>query len=253
MYDIGILGGMGPKATAVLYQLLVDSTVAHCDQEHLNIAVISKSGIPDRSAFLLGQSTASPLPALTEGIQELNALEARYILMPCNTAHYFYPQLAQCSGGYIINMVSNALHYISRSTLPDRVYVLGTLGTVQTGIYDRFNSYGLQLCYPSRQECENLHRIIYEVKENSRELSALARQMENVICSIRKREEAVTFAIACTELSCLYPYLSKKDGVVDVMMLAALAATTLAGGKCAEAPDYDLELLAAVAKEDAYG
>lgn len=253
MYDIGILGGMGPKATAMLYQLLVDSTAAHTDQAHLNIAVMGKSIIPDRSAYLLGSSNVSPLPALTEGIRELNGLGARYVLMPCNTAHYFYPQLAQLSGGYIINMVSNALHYIRRSALPNRVCVLGTLGTVQTGIYDRYNTYDLSVCYPAQAECEAIHRIIYAVKDNARGLSILAEELEKIISGIRQREGKVTFAVACTELSCLYPLLEEKDSVVDVMTLSALAAISLSGGRCVNTLDCDLQLLAAVAKEDAYG
>lgn len=253
MYEIGILGGMGPRATAMLFQQIVDSTPAHTDQEHLNIAMVSKSKIPDRSAYLLGQSAESPLPALLEGIRELDNLEAKVILLPCNTAHHFYSQLADSSQGYVLNMVRNALHYISASDLPKKVYVLGTLGTVKTQIYDRNNHYDLSICYPNDASCRKLHRIIYEVKEQNAALSELARDLDAVIEEIRQEMGQVTFAVACTELSCLFPFLQKKDGVVDVMDLSALAAVSLFDIVPISAENYDVSVLCAVAKEDFRG
>lgn len=252
MYDIGILGGMGPKATAMLFEKIVDSTVAKNDQEHLKVVVLNKTQIPDRSAYLLQKSVDSPLTVLKEGIEELNRLEAKYILMPCNTAHYFYPELKECSNGIVINMVDNALCYIAKSGLPSKVCVLGTLGTVQTKIYDRYNAYDLSLCYPSEQICGEIHRIIYEVKQGNTPLQMLAQKLSDLICTIRQKEENVTFLLGCTELSCLQPFLTESDNAVDPMTLSALTAIISCNAKPTCAASYDLGVLAKVARESVY-
>lgn len=252
MYDIGILGGLGPKATAMLFETIVDSTAAQNDQEHLRVAVLNKPQIPDRSAYLLQKNAESPLPALKEGIEELNRLEAKYILIPCNTAHYFYPELKRASNGSVINMVDNALRYIAESGLPEKVYILGTLGTVQTKIYDRYNSYGLSLCYLSGELCEEIHRMIYEVKQGDIPLSELAQKLSCMMDAIRRQEGNVTFVLGCTELSCLQTYLPVRDNVVDPMTLSALAAIILSEAKPTCIEPYDLGVLAKVARESVY-
>lgn len=252
MYDIGILGGMGPKATAMLFEKIVDSTAAKNDQEYLKVVVLNKTQIPDRSAYLLQKSEESPLTILKEGIKELNCLEAKYILMPCNTAHYFYPELKECSNGNIINMVDNALRYIAESGLPKKVYILGTLGTVQTKIYDRYNSYSLSLCYPSGELCEEIHRMIYEVKQGDIPLPELAQKLAGMMDEIGRQEGAVTFMLGCTELSCLQSFLWESDNVVDPMTLSALAAIILSEAKPTCIEPYDLGVLAKVARESVY-
>lgn len=243
MYDIGILGGMGPKATGVLFQQIIDNTCAHTDQEHLRVAVVSVPQIPDRSAYLLGKSAESPLLMLAEGIRDLDALGAKIILIPCNTSHYFYPQLAENCRGYILNMVSNALQYVAEGSMSKRVCILGTKGTVQSKIYDRYNQYDLSICYPTVEECEDIHRIIYAVKGCSTSLPVLAQELDMIINQIRDREGNVTIAVACTELSVLYPLLSSKTDVVEVMLLMALTAIRMAGTACMCTDLYDMDVI----------
>ena len=67
---IGVLGGMGPEATSVFFQRLVQLTPARRDQEHLKIVVINNPKIPDRTAHISGIGK-SPIPALAEGAQDL--------------------------------------------------------------------------------------------------------------------------------------------------------------------------------------
>ena len=50
---LGILGGMGPEATSVLYKRITDRTVVSCDQEHIDILIYSHAGLPDRTGCIL--------------------------------------------------------------------------------------------------------------------------------------------------------------------------------------------------------
>ncbi|MCA1705022.1 MAG: amino acid racemase, partial [Actinobacteria bacterium] len=85
---VGVLGGMGPLATAEFMRLLVASTPAKRDQEHLHVIVDSNPMIPNRTAALL-HGGEDPTPMLVESARLLESAGAEILAMPCNTAHCF--------------------------------------------------------------------------------------------------------------------------------------------------------------------
>ena len=89
---IGILGGMGPLATADLFRKITLLTDASCDNDHIRVYIDSNARIPDRTAAILSGGT-NPVPEMTSALRHLEACGADCIIMPCNTAHYFLPQL----------------------------------------------------------------------------------------------------------------------------------------------------------------
>ena len=86
---LGVLGGLGPMASAYFYEMITAHTKAQRDQDHIDIILSSRASTPDRTDFILGRSTDSPLPAMIEDAKALEAFGARAIVIPCNTAHYF--------------------------------------------------------------------------------------------------------------------------------------------------------------------
>ena len=90
--SIGILGGMGPLATADLFRKIVLLTDAARDNDHIRVYIDDNASIPDRTAAILSGG-ADPLPAMTDSLRKLEACGADCIIMPCNTAHYFLPRL----------------------------------------------------------------------------------------------------------------------------------------------------------------
>ena len=89
---IGILGGMGPEATAAFFSMLVRLDSATSDQDHLHIIVDSDPSIPDRTKFILEDGT-NPLPAMLSSARRLLAAGAHIAGMPCMTAHALLDQL----------------------------------------------------------------------------------------------------------------------------------------------------------------
>lgn len=88
MEKLGIIGGMGPAATARLLSRIVELTAADRDQDHLDVTVLNRPSVPDRTAFLLGRPDApSFVPALVDMARDLEALGCTVLAMPCNTAH----------------------------------------------------------------------------------------------------------------------------------------------------------------------
>ena len=94
---VGILGGMGPAATAYLYQRIIALTPARTDQEHLAVTIWADPSVPDRTEALLGVG-ADPTPTLVSGARKLREAGAELVAIACNTAHAFAPAVEAAAG-----------------------------------------------------------------------------------------------------------------------------------------------------------
>lgn len=124
---VGVLGGTGPAATAYFLQRLVERTEARCDQDHVRTLAFNDTAIPDRTAFLLGRSDRSPLAALIEDGQLLEACGCDLLALPCNTAHGFFDELQGALGIPVVHMVRETAAAASAVGLA-RIGVLATSG-----------------------------------------------------------------------------------------------------------------------------
>ncbi|MYS10743.1 amino acid racemase [Streptomyces sp. SID6041] len=134
---LGILGGMGPLATADFYRRVVERTPVGSDQAHLPVVMWADPAIPDRTAALLGAGP-SPVPALVEGARWLQRAGVSCIAVPCNTAHAYVEQLSKATGIEVLDMIRVALEAaVRRKPGLERVGVLATRGTRLAGLYER--------------------------------------------------------------------------------------------------------------------
>ena len=86
---LGIIGGLGPMATARFLELTVRMTEASRDQDHLEAILLESPSIPDRTAYILDRSNPSPLPPIVALAKKLESLGAGCLAIPCITSHYF--------------------------------------------------------------------------------------------------------------------------------------------------------------------
>ena len=135
MSIIGVLGGMGPAATADFMAKLVALTPAACDQEHLPVLVASLPHIPDRSRAILGDG-ADPLPYLLTGIAVLNQAEVGLVVVPCNTSHHWYDAMAKACRAPILHIARACVAALPASPAT-RVSLFATRGAIQSGFYQR--------------------------------------------------------------------------------------------------------------------
>lgn len=154
MKTIGILGGMGPEATLHLFKLIIKETPAKKDQEHLKIIIYNNPKVPDRTEFILGKGE-SPLPYLIEGAKFLDNAGCDIILMPCNTAHYFYDQIVKVVRGKFLHLLNETAREIKDSGVED-VGILATTGTLKTGLWQKALGKGINIIYPDKKEQEKL-------------------------------------------------------------------------------------------------
>lgn len=154
---VGILGGMGPAATADFYLKLVQATPAASDQEHLQVLIWSDPTIPDRSEALLTHG-ADPTPALIAGAQLLQQSGAAMLAVPCNTAHAFLAAVQAAVQIPIIHMIEETANHVRQLTpRVHRVGLLSTTGTQKAGLYQAWlDKKGIQVLCPDPQTQENL-------------------------------------------------------------------------------------------------
>ncbi len=135
--SLGVLGGMGPAATADFLDKLAALTPASRDQDHIPTIVYSDPRTPDRSDSIVGQGT-DPLPAMVRGIEFLTAAGVEAIAIPCNSAHYWYDQLQAATDVPILHIVHAVDDQITAlAPHADVVGLLATDGSVRSGIYHR--------------------------------------------------------------------------------------------------------------------
>ncbi len=134
---IGIVGGMGPEATADLFMKIIKATPAKIDQEHIRVFIDNNTNIPDRTRAILGQGP-SPLPALLDTVAKLKAAGAEILIMPCNTAHIYYPEIAEGAGVEFLHMMESTVNYIKQN-YPEaqKVGILATSGTIESKLYHK--------------------------------------------------------------------------------------------------------------------
>ncbi|TPQ18048.1 aspartate/glutamate racemase family protein [Streptomyces sporangiiformans] len=148
---IGILGGMGPAATADFYTKLVSLTPVRSDQDHLKTVIWSDPTVPDRTEALMGRGP-DPTPWLLNGSRVLREAGATVIAIPCNTAHAFIPEIADRVGLPIVHMIGEVARHLTRLRPQVRVAgLLATTGTIRAGLYqDWLARAGIDLVLPDQ-------------------------------------------------------------------------------------------------------
>jgi len=135
MKRLGILGGMGPAASAEFLKRLVEKTPAACDQEHIPAVLWSDPTIPDRSTALKAGSD-EPLAGLLRGVNGLKASGCTTIVIPCNTAHFWYDQMSDL-GVPIIHIVESVAMELNNLNVTGTIGVMGTQSTIEFGLYQK--------------------------------------------------------------------------------------------------------------------
>jgi aspartate racemase len=138
---VGVLGGMGPEATAEFYRHFIEATPAQKDQDHLTVLIYSEPRIPDRTNYLVSDGP-SPLPELLRVAKALEGMGAELLALPCNTAHYFWDSIAESVDVPVMNIVKETVSCVAETLGEEigdrfpRIAVMATLGTLQAGLYE---------------------------------------------------------------------------------------------------------------------
>ena len=225
---IGILGGMGPLATADLYRKIIERTRADRDNEHIRVYIDGNAAIPDRTAAIL-HGGEDPVPEMLSALRHLEACGADCIIMPCNTAHYLLPRLREQTALPILDM-QRITAAVCRERFPGKTAaILATDGTVQSGLYDRaLDAEGVRWIHPGEYEQKTLMHLIYDVVKASRPMEPEKEHWDAILDTLRG-QGADLFILGCTELPVLAGVLPSEGPFLDPTDELAKAAIRFCG------------------------
>lgn len=202
MKKVGIIGGMGPLATADLFEKIIKYTNAKSDQENIPVLIYSNPQIPDRTAAILNGGK-SPVEELVSTGMVLESMGADLLCMPCNSAHYFHEQIQEHLKAPLINMVKLTVDYLEKEGFK-KVAVLGTLSTIKANIYNDFiDKTNIESIEISDQLIEQLNYVIYDVVK-ANDFDKDIKEFQNLLRDIMQNEKVDAFILACTELPILF-------------------------------------------------
>jgi aspartate racemase len=132
---IGIIGGLGPAATVDLFAKILAATPAVRDQDHLRILIDNNPRIPDRNAAIGGEGS-SPGPALAETARGLERAGADFIVIACNAAHAYGPEIRSAIAIPLLSMIDVAADAAAMlAPRPKRAGVLAADGCIRARLY----------------------------------------------------------------------------------------------------------------------
>lgn len=226
MKTLGVIGGLGPMATAYFMQLVIDMTEAKTDQEHIPMILYSKPQIPDRTRFLLGLSEESPLPPIVDCGQRLAADGAEVLAIPCITAHALHEQIQRLVPVPIIHAIRETAVYLKQEGIR-RVGLEATDGTIRTRVFQQeLEANGIQTIVPS-ELCQEMvmHMIYRNVKAGKRVDMNRFEQVETELHG----NGAEVIILGCTELSMISRDERIGHGYLDALEVLARASVLECG------------------------
>lgn len=225
---LGVIGGLGPMATARFMEMVIQMTDASCDQEHLEMIIHNCPQIPDRTAYILGKSDKDPAPLMIRAGRALAGEGASCIAIPCITAHYFHRELSDGIGIPIINAITETGHELIRSGAR-RIGIMATDGTIRSGIFQKeLEEMGLEIVLPDEVNQKYIMDVIYKNIKSGQPVD-----MERFDAARKnlKEQGAQILILGCTELSLVDKERLPGKGYLDAMEVLARSAVTTCHGR----------------------
>jgi aspartate racemase len=200
---VGILGGMGPEATVDLMQRIIRLTPALDDMDHIRCIVDNNPKVPSRIKAIIEGDGQDPGPCMADMGKRLESWGAHFLVIACNTAHYYYDAVQDAVKIPVINLIDLVSSHL-KVNFPehDKVGILASPAVSMTGLYaKRFKKLGIQDVWPDPDYQDRLFHIIKEVKKGNSDPKVQDDYIK--VCENLVHKGAGIAIIACTELSAL--------------------------------------------------
>ncbi|UJF15279.1 amino acid racemase [Jeotgalibaca sp. MA1X17-3] len=214
-----ILGGMGTLATESFIHQLNKKTNAYVDQDYLNYVLFNHATIPDRTAYIMDSTKESPLQFLLEDLEQQKLLHPQFIVLACNTAHYFYDELQAAIDIPILHMPRETVKELKKKMKKGKVAVLATEGTICSGVYEKeLQESGFEVYIPDRALQEKVNNLIYR---DVKKYGFLNTELYLDILQQTKEAGCQAVLLGCTELSLLYDV----EGMIEPCLIVDAQST----------------------------
>lgn len=190
---IGILGGMGPYATNYFFKRMIELTPVNVDRDHFRTIIDNNVKIPSRTRAIK-YNEQSPVNDMAHSINNLARIGCEYVMIPCNSAHFFFDEVSnkiEIPWLNMIEIVSNRIHELNYC----KPLVLGGYVTTKEKLYSKYLPQSVYLP-------DNENRIVEDIIEEIKNKNCLERKSEKTIKAIIKDygSSIDSILLGCTEL-----------------------------------------------------
>lgn len=233
MLTLGIIGGMGPEATQVMYRKMIELTDAKRDQDHIDMFIYSHASMPDRTEAIKSGQTEEIRAMLAEDARILRRAGADVLAIPCNTSHNFIGHIEESVDIPVVNMIEETAEYIhTQRPEAKRVGILATDGTVRAGLYHRaLEKRGIEALVPDDKNQRIVMSLIYDQIKAGQNGN---REDFAAVDYFLKKNGCDGAVLACTELSVFRANHELDSYYVDALEVLCRRCITLCGGKLKE-------------------
>ena len=197
---VGVIGGLGPMATVYFYDMVVRLTDANCDQEHIDMVISNRATTPDRTDYIIGKSTDNPSDALKKDAKRLESFGSDFLVITCNTAHYFYDEVKNSVDIPVLNIIEETVKY-AKEKGHKKLGILATTGNINTNLYqDMCQKYGVEFIILDENRQADIMSIIYGNIKSGKPANM---DKFNLIEDYLKKNNCDGAILGCTELSIL--------------------------------------------------
>lgn len=214
---IGIIGGLGPLATVKFMEML-NKRFVNINKE-IEMVVINDPTTPDRTSYILDNTKDNPINSILSMVKKLELFNVDLLVMPCNTASYFYKEIESNTNILFINIVEETVKYLKQNNIK-KIGLMATEGTIKSEIYKNLlTKYSIDLETPSDIDQKIVSSIIYDGIKCNNKINL--NEFYNVINNL-KNKGCEKVILGCTELSALKEiYNIKDDYLIDAMDILA--------------------------------
>lgn len=223
---LGVLGGMGPAASAEFLKILAEKYPAEKDQDHPVVYMISDPKMPDRGSAIEGQGE-DPEPYIRQNMEKLVGWGADILAVPCNTAHYFIDRFRNEIKVPLVHIIEATVDASIKSS-PEGAWMISTIGTARSGLYQKAAAErNYRIAIPPEDIQRDIQEIIICVKSGN--MDKAARSIEDVVKKLWFIED-LPIITACTELPLAYDVsdLPKDKNISSLDALAEACIKILA-------------------------
>jgi len=228
----GLLGGMGPESTLDFYRKIIEYSFAlgaKTDQQHLQVLISILPQTPDRTLSILNRGE-NPLPYLVESAQRLERAGADFLLIICNTAHRFLPELEKQISLPWLSFEDEVVDFLqNKSSEYKNIALLATRGTYASGVYsNRLTSAGIEVIHPPDDLKNLLMDAIYgHDGVKTKGVNPVAIEKIRQVVDFFKKKQVAAGLSACTEISLAVEKIQSPFPMLDTTTIVAKSLVKL--------------------------
>jgi aspartate racemase len=220
---LGILGGMGPLASAEFLKTIYEFNVSDPEQKSPRCILYSDPELPDRTEAILNGSGDIFVTLLSEALENLCWLGATKIVISCITSHFFLPEIRPQLRDKVISLIDLTVDEIWSTKR--RYLMLCSNGTSKVRLFQkhkRWNQVEQYVVTPSERDQNMVHDIIYQIKRNS-----ICDAVTSALDCLLRRYRVDSFIAGCTEIHLLTKRLMNGKArdqaclIIDPLLIVA--------------------------------